>query len=109
MVDIQPIYQEFFKIYWKPKENGKKRTFYKNWAYNPDYDEHRLRELMYQANDLLPDLGIDMDFGEMIHQGENCDYNQYDENRVLQLAPKRSKKKKDKKKKQEPKKEKNQE
>ena len=40
-----------------------------------------------------------MDFGEMIHQGENCDYNQYDENRVLQLAPKRSKKKKDKKKK----------
>jgi len=67
MVTIEPYYNEYFKIYWKPKENGKKRTFYKHWKFNPDYDEHRVRDLLYQANEMLPDLGIDMDFGDMLH------------------------------------------
>ena len=49
LVTITPKFTETFKIYWKPLENGKKKTFYKNWKFNEDYDRHRVQEIVQNA------------------------------------------------------------
>ena len=103
MVTVTPQYTETFKIFFKPLENGKKRTFYKNWKYNPDYDKYKVQEIIQNAQEKLPDMPIEIDFGDMTHENEGCDYNQYDENKILQVAPKRHKKNKKKKAKKTPK------